>query len=144
MTLEALLGSLDLGGNIPVDVLLGVLVLHERLNKAQWASVLLAAAGVQPVALLTSAHQTRPHPDHPAAGSPVFLTAPPISRLRAASLVIFVFCFCFSTRRLFARQATPSRCATLESTYANWLRTLRRRNRLQCFHYQNEYRRTFI
>jgi chloramphenicol-sensitive protein RarD len=29
-----------------VNVLLGVLVLHERLNKAQWASVMLAAAGV--------------------------------------------------------------------------------------------------
>ena len=29
-----------------VNVLLGVLVLHERLNKAQWAAVALAAAGV--------------------------------------------------------------------------------------------------
>ena len=35
-----------------VNVLLGVLVLHERLNKAQWASVALAAAGVLWLTLL--------------------------------------------------------------------------------------------
>ena len=35
-----------------VSVLLGVLVLHERLNKVQWASVALAAAGVLWLTLL--------------------------------------------------------------------------------------------
>ena len=35
-----------------VNVLLGVLVLHERLNKAQWAAVALAAAGVLWLTLL--------------------------------------------------------------------------------------------
>jgi chloramphenicol-sensitive protein RarD len=35
-----------------VSVLLGVLVLHERLNKAQWAAVALAAAGVLWLTLL--------------------------------------------------------------------------------------------
>jgi len=35
-----------------VNVLLGVLVLHERLNKAQWTAVLLAAAGVLWLTLL--------------------------------------------------------------------------------------------
>jgi chloramphenicol-sensitive protein RarD len=35
-----------------VNVLLGVLVLHERLNRAQWAAVALAAAGVLWLTLL--------------------------------------------------------------------------------------------